>query len=282
MLLASAGSFAAPNRSRITARMIRKCQPVRLANMLISFRWVGLSVPAGPPAPGSGKAVRVSGTARGRLRPSRRPRGARPRVRGSRARRRAGRRGGAGSARRRRAWSRSTRRRSSRRRRGRGSRRGAGRRTSGKRMRATTSPASASNQPGTGSSRVRDRDVGELEVAHPVEVEGAHRLAQVAPALQVPLPVGDVHLHRVDGARRGRGIRSLVGERHRDPLAERLGDGVAHLVDRAGRDDHLGRRAGRPAGELREQPGEEIGVADARDRAGELKARRAAPRPRAR
>ena len=33
MLLASAGSFAAPNSSRMTARMIRKCHPVRPCNM---------------------------------------------------------------------------------------------------------------------------------------------------------------------------------------------------------------------------------------------------------
>ena len=71
----------------------------------------------------------------------------------------------------------------------------------------------------------------------------------------------------------GRGIRRLVRERHGDLPLQRLGDEIAHLIDRSGRDDDLGGSARCPAGELREQSGEQIGVADPRDRAGELKPR---------
>ena len=142
---------------------------------------------------------------------------------------------------------------------------------SGNRMRATTSPAPESNHPGTGLLAVRDRDVGELEIAHPVEVERAHRLAQVAPALQVPLAVGDEHLDGVDGAGRGRGIRRLVGERDRHTGAAAPRRPRSRTASTGpGREDHLGRRAGGAAGELGEQAGEQLGVADARDRAGQL------------
>ena len=137
-------------------------------------------------------------------------------------------------------------------------------------MRATMSPPPVSNQLGYRVLAVLDRDVGQLQIAHPVQVERAHRLAQVAPALQVPLPRRDEHLHRVDGARGGRGIRSLVGERDRHAPLQRLGDGVADGVDRPGSEDHVGGGAGGAAGELGEQSGEQLGVADAGDRARQL------------
>ena len=96
--------------------------------------------------------------------------------------------------------------------------------------------------------------------------------AQVAPALQVPLAVRDVHLHRVDRAGRGRGIRSLVGEGHGHLALERGGDEVADLIDGSRSDDDLGRSARGAAGELGEQAREELGVADAGNRPRELQA----------
>ena len=102
-----------------------------------------------------------------------------------------------------------------RRRRGRGSRRAAARRIPGSGCARRRRRHPASNQPGTGSSPCVIGMSVSSQVAHAIEVERAHRLAQVAPSLQVPLAVGDVHLDRVDRAGRGRGIRRLVGERRR-------------------------------------------------------------------
>ena len=120
---------------------------------------------------------------------------------------------------------------------------------------------------------VLDRDVGQLEVADAIEVERAHRLAQVAPPLQVPLTGRDEHLHGVDRARGGCGIRRLVGERDRNSPLQRLGDRVPHGIDGSGGEDHVGRRAGGSASELGEKSREQLGVADAGDRPGHLQTR---------
>ena len=132
------------------------------------------------------------------------------------------------------------------------------------------SPPPVSNHSGHRVFAVLDRDVGQLEVADAIEVERAHRLPQVAPPLQVPLAGRDEHLHRVDRARRGCGIRRLVGERDGHSALQRLGDRVPHGVDGSRRDDHVGRRAGGSASELGEKPREQLGVADSGDRPGHL------------
>ncbi len=140
-------------------------------------------------------------------------------------------------------------------------------------MRATMSPPPVSNHPGTGSSPCSIAMSVSSQVADPIEVERAHRLPQMAPALQVPLARRDEHLHRVDRARRGCGIRRLVRERDGDAPLQRLGDRVAHGVDRSGREDDVGRGAGGAAGELGEKSCEQLGVADSGDRPSHLQTR---------